>query len=76
MESNRLVSIEKGVWIPVQVLDMPESGTMVWRRGFGEIKRFRTQLKDQLRHYRVFMQDSNVYATFDRSAFQQRHDDH
>ena len=48
VESNRLVSIEKGTWIQVQAVDIPESGRMVWLRNFGEVKLFRTRLKDQL----------------------------
>jgi hypothetical protein len=76
VESNRLVSIEKGAWKQVQALDIPEAGLMVWLRCFGEVKLFRTRLKDQLRHYVVFLPDSTAYQTFERSSFQQLHDQH
>jgi len=76
VESNRLVSIEKGTWKQVQALDIPESGKIVWLRGFGEVKLFRTQLKDQLRHYVVFLPDSSAYAAFEQPSFQKLHDQH
>jgi len=76
VESNRLVSIEKGSWQQVQALDIPESGQMVWLRGFGEVKLFRTRLKDQLRHYVVYLPDSTAYAAFEQSSFQKLHDQH
>lgn len=76
VESNRSVSIEKGTWQQVQMLDIPESGRMVWLRGFGEVKLFRTQLKDQLRHYVVFLPDSSTYQTFEQSSFLKLHDQH
>jgi hypothetical protein len=76
VESNRLVSIERGTWQQVQVLDIPESGRMVWLRGFGEVKLFRTWLKNQPRHYIVFLSDSTTYQTFGQSSFQKLHDQH
>lgn len=48
VESNRRVSTEKGTWAQVQTLDMPDDGLRVWLRDFGEVKLFRTRLKDQL----------------------------
>ena len=55
LESNRLVSIEKGTWVQVQTLEIAKDGTMVWLREFGFVKVFRTYLKDQMRHYAVFL---------------------
>ena len=51
LESNRLVSVEKGSWVQVQQLEIPADGLVVWLKNFGQVKLFRTQLKDQLRHY-------------------------
>jgi hypothetical protein len=42
VESNRTVSIEKGTWVQVQKLDIPEEGLIVWLRDFGQVKLFRT----------------------------------
>jgi len=80
VESNRRVSVEKGQWAQVQQLDIPEQGQLVWLREFGEVKLFRTQLKDQLRHYIVFLPSDSTpattYKTFTRADFQNLHDQH
>lgn len=76
VESNRRVSTEKGSWVQVQKLDIPADGLMVWLREFGEVKLFRTQLKDQLRHYVVFLPDTDAYDTFQQTDFQSLHDQH
>lgn len=76
LESNRLVSMEKGSWCQVQQLDIPEDGLAVWLRDFGSVKLFRTQLKDQLRHYAVSLPDAEQLASFDRQAFAEQHDRH
>ena len=57
LESNRLVSIEKGTWIQVQKLNIPNDGLEVWLRDFGQVKLFRTHLKDQVRHYAIYLPD-------------------
>ncbi len=76
VESNRTVSTEKGTWVQVQKLAIPESGLMVWLREFGEVKLFRTPLKDQLRHYVVFLPNADAYAAFQQTDFQTLHDQH
>lgn len=76
VESNRRVSTEKGSWVQVQKLDIPADGLGVWLREFGEVKLFRTQLKDQLRHYVVFLPDADAYDTFQQADFQALHDQH
>lgn len=55
LESNRLVSTEKGAWIQVQALEIADDGVVVWLREFGFVKVFRTHLKNQVRHYAVFL---------------------
>lgn len=75
IESNRRVSLEKGSWVQVQTLTIPEDGLIVWLREFGEVKLFRTQLKDQLRHYVVYLPDMN-FQDFDQTDFHQQHDRH
>jgi hypothetical protein len=76
VENNRTVSIEKGTWVQVHKLDIPEEGLLVWLRGFGQVKLFRTRLKDQLRHYVVYLPDEEVYCTFGAADFQAKHDQH
>jgi hypothetical protein len=75
-ESNRLVSVEKGSWVQVQQLDIPEDGLVVWLKNFGVVKLFRTQLKDPLRHYIVSLPNDEQTASFDNKAFTEQHDRH
>jgi len=76
VESNRTVSIKKGAWLQVQKCDIPDDGLIVWLRDFGQVKLFRTRLKDQLRHYAVFLPNADAYADFKQAQFQTLHDRH
>ncbi|GFO76021.1 transposase, IS701 family [Bathymodiolus platifrons methanotrophic gill symbiont] len=76
LESNRLVSLEKGTWLQVQQLDIPEDGLMVWLKNFGFVKLFRTNLKDQVRHYISSLPDKEKTMVFDNKAFTEQHDRH
>ncbi len=76
LESNRLVSLAKGTWSQVQSLEIPEQGLTVWLRQFGLVKVFRMWLKDQPRHYAVYLPEPDQLAAFDRPAFVHRHDQH
>ena len=60
----------------VQKLDIPDDGLVVWLKDFGNVKLFRTWLKDQPRHYAVFLPDDGPLASFDRKAFLEQHDKH
>lgn len=76
IESNRTVSVQKGQWAQVQTLDVPSEGQMVWLREFGQVKLFRTTLKDQRRHYIVYLPDDQAYPQFGSTDFQTVHDQH
>jgi len=76
VESNRTVSVDKGHWVQVQKLDIPDDGLAIWLKDFGNVKLFRTWLKDQPRHYAVFLPDDGQLASFDRQAFLEQHDKH
>jgi hypothetical protein len=76
VECNRIVSVEKGVWAQVQKLDIPAEGLMVWLRDFGQVKLFRTRLKDQLRHYVTYLPNSDDYGAFGQANFQSLYDQH
>lgn len=76
IESNRLVSVEKGSWSQVKALDIPEDGLLVWLKDFGIVKLFRTYLKDQQRHYIVFHPDEHARSAFKNSDFKRIHDQH
>jgi hypothetical protein len=74
--SNRIVSTEKSSWTQVQTLDVPETGMMVWLRDYGQVKLFRTKLKNQLRHYVVHLPNEKSYSAFGHNQFQNLHDQH
>lgn len=83
LESNRLVSVEKGSWVQVQTLDIPNEGLVVWLRDFGQVKLFRTYLKDQMRHYIIHLPDKNdstddgiKYDVFGQPEFDLLHAQH
>ena len=76
VESNRCVSLEKGTWVQVQRLVVPEQGQIVWLREFGWVKLFRTWLKDQPRHYVVYLPDSHLLEAFSKDEFVKRHQEH
>lgn len=77
VESNRTVATEKGKWTQVQkLMEIPEAGLVVWLRDFGEVKLFRTWLKNQARHYVVYLPNADQLAPFGRDAFLRQHDHH
>jgi len=76
LESNRLVSVEKGLWVQVQQLAIPEEGLVVWLKEFGWVKLFRTRLKDQLRHYIVYLPNDERLNAFGATEFSKLHDQH
>ncbi len=75
IESNRTVSVEKGEFLQIQKLEIPEDGE-VWLRDFGHVKVFRTMLKDQQRHYAMYSPDNSQLITFDRNMFIKLHNQH
>jgi len=66
LESNRLVSLEKGSWVQVKQLEVPDDGLMVWLNNFGYVKLFRTTLKDQIHHYISSLPDEKEIADFNK----------
>ena len=73
IESNRLVSLEKGSWQQIQTVKIPKDGLIVWLKEFGEVRVFRKHLKDQVRHYIVYSPNNKQVAHDD---FSQIHDQH
>jgi hypothetical protein len=76
LESNRLVSVEKGTWIQAQQLAIPEDGLVVWLKQFGSVKLFRTRLKDQLRHYVIYLPNNEPLSSFRHKEFSKLYDQH
>jgi hypothetical protein len=76
IKSNRTVSINKEIWQQVKALEIPENGLIVWLKAYGKVKIFRTQLKDQLRHYVIYLPDEEKLAEFNRAEFDIEHAKH
>ena len=76
LDSNRLVSVDQGLGVQVQHLEIPEEGLEVWLRGFGQVKLLRTRLKDPLRYYAVHLPDGGQLISVDRDTFLRWHDQH
>lgn len=83
LEANRLVSVEKGTWVQVQSLEVPNDGLVVWLREFGQVKLFRTSLKNQVRRYIIHLPEVNdpndsglKFNMFDQTQFEALHDCH
>ena len=73
VEKNRTVSLEKGQWQQVQNLEIPDDGLDIWLKDFGKVRLFRTTLKDQCRHYAVYLPED---VPFQRNDFTLIHDQH
>lgn len=50
VKSTRRMSTKKGTWAKVQKREVPEDGMLICLDECGNVKLFRTQLTNQLRH--------------------------
>jgi hypothetical protein len=76
IESNRLVALEAGLYVPVQSLAIPPSGLVVQLKQVGVVKLFRTLFKDEDRHYILSLPDAPGLETFTEAQFKCLHDQH
>jgi len=76
VERNRLVSIEKGTYVPVQHLELPESGLVCYLKGFDTIKVFRTVFKNEYRYYALYIPDLEQLKKLTYIDFKAIHDNH
>lgn len=83
IEKNRKISVQKGKWLQVQQIDIPENGRVVWLKDYGFVKVFRTFLKEQKRHYIMTLPDSeeddvmtHKFEKLTLKEFDRAHDDH
>ena len=74
LKSNRPVSVEEGGYVQVRTLDIPEDGLEVRSRGFGQVKIFRTLLKNERRHYVVHLPKNDASTDFKKADFYEIHD--
>ncbi|NJP11571.1 MAG: transposase [Leptolyngbyaceae cyanobacterium RU_5_1] len=79
---NRKVSLERGKEVPVQTLEIPQQGLVVYLKEFGWVKVFRQDFKHEARYYIMMLpelenlkpQESLKHLT--RQTFKQVHDQH
>ncbi len=76
IESNRLVALEAGLYVPVQSLAIPPSGLVVQLKQVGVVKLFRTLFKDEDRHYILSLPDETELETVTEARFKHLHDHH
>lgn len=83
IESNRIVSVEKGTRDNVSNIDIPKEGKVVWLKDYGHIKVFRSNLRNQVRHYILSIADNEVskddHTQLDQineDKFEELHDTH
>ena len=77
MDSNRLISIEKGSYIQVQSLeDFPESGRVVYLKEYGNVKVFRQEYKKVYRYYLMSIPDVKNIDGLTGTDFKRIHSQH
>lgn len=74
--NNRQVSIERGTFLQVQNLTIPESGLLVYLKEFGWVKVFCQNFKNEVRHYIMYLLEEEELKQIDRQTFRQIHDSH
>lgn len=74
--NNRQVSLERGTFLQVQKLTIPESGLLVYLREFGWVKVFCQNFKKEVRHYIMYLLEEDQLKQIDRQSFRQIHDRH
>ena len=76
LKSNRRVSLKKNEFIQIQCLDIQEAGRVVWLREFGFVRVYRTTLKNEHRHYALYLPDETQLGQMGQSEFEIIHDQH
>ena len=77
VESNRLVSIEKGEWVQIQSLeDWTEDGKEVYLKDFGTVKVFKQTRKNVSRYYVVSVPKTSQLNSIGKLCFELIHSQH
>ena len=74
--NNRICSIERGTFLQIQKLTIPESGLLVYLKEFGWVKVFCQKFKNEVRHYIMYLVKEVELKQIDRQTFRQIHDTH
>jgi hypothetical protein len=76
LKNNRLISLKKNEYQQVGQCDLPEEGKKVWLRNVGFVKVFRTTLKNEHRHYALYIPNETQLDKVNRAYFDVIHDQH
>lgn len=77
IDSNRIISVEKGNYCQVQSLtDWDDSGKIVYLKGFGMVRVFKQKCKDSFRYYAVALPEIKMLDDFDQGDFKRVHGAH
>ncbi|TGO03519.1 transposase [Candidatus Thiomargarita nelsonii] len=77
IKNNRLVSLEKGTYIQIQHLDIPnDAGLSVYLKGFGFVKIFKKIFKDEYRYYILHCPQTDELNRLVYDDFKRIHDKH
>lgn len=74
--NNRKVSVERGTYLPVKALAIPDEGLMVYLKEFGWVKVFCQPFKNEPRYYISYQPNLAALQQLTRSTFKTIHDDH
>ena len=74
--NNRRVSQQKGQYLQIQELSIPESGLMVYLKEFGWVKVFCQNFKNEVRHYIMYQPEEDELRQINRQQFRRIHDTH
>lgn len=74
--NNRKVSLQRGKEVPVQTLEIPNSGLVVYRKAFGWVKVFRQDFKNEARYYIMVLPELERLQQLTHPTFKQVHDQH
>jgi predicted peroxiredoxin len=76
IKNNRTVSIERGIKLQVKCIEnIPENGMKIWLCDFGYVKIFRTNFKDEIRHYILWLPEDK-HDLYEFNAFKEVHNSH
>lgn len=77
IDSNRIISVEKGSYCQVQALkNWSHAGKLVYLKGFGQVQVFRRECKNSLRYYMVSVPNKKNLDSFDSENFKSVHSAH
>lgn len=74
--NNRQVSVERGTTVPVESLEVPDRGMMVYLKGFGWVKLFCQPFKKEQRYYILYQPELEALKELSRASFKQVHSEH